>query len=76
LLAKDKEEKVTQLESLQIRLREAEDNVAKLKDALFSKEAAITEMKEHLEIPLRKVAESLSSKLFILRVLLVTFESL
>ena len=32
-------------------------------------------MKEHLEIPLRKVVESLSSKLLDLRVLFITFES-
>jgi cell division protein FtsB len=63
LLARDKEERVKQLESLHAKLREAEENVAKLKEAMFSKDAAFSEMKEHLEIPLRKVAESLSGKL-------------
>ena len=67
LLAKDRAEKAAQLESLQARLREAEDSVSQLKGALFSKEAAITEMKERLESPLRKVVETLSSKLLILR---------
>jgi hypothetical protein len=63
LLARDKEERLKQLESLHAKLREAEETVAKLKEALFSKDAAFSEMKEHLEIPLRKVAESLSGKL-------------
>ena len=63
LLARDKEERANQLESLQAKLREAEENVAKLKEAMFSKDAAFSEMKEHLEIPLRKVVESLSGKL-------------
>ena len=62
LLVKDKEAMAAQLESLQTRVREAEDNVSQLKGALFSKEAAITEMRERLESPLRKVVETLSSK--------------
>jgi predicted nucleic acid-binding Zn-ribbon protein len=62
ILAKDKEAMAARLESLQTKLREAEDNVNQLKGALFSKETAITEMKGRLESPLRKVVETLSSK--------------
>ena len=54
-----------QLEPLQAKLREAEDTVSQLKGALFSKEKAVTEMREHLESPLRQVVETLSSKLII-----------
>jgi predicted nucleic acid-binding Zn-ribbon protein len=54
-----------QLEPLQAKLREAEDTVSQLKGALFSKEKAVTEMRERLESPLRQVVETLSSKLII-----------
>ena len=76
MLARDKEERTTQCDSLQAKLQEAEEKVSKLKEALFSKDAVFNEMKEHLEIPLRKVVESLSSKLPEPRVLFVTFRVL
>jgi chromosome segregation ATPase len=63
VLARNRDEQKTHCESLQTKLQEAEENIQKLKEALSSKDAAFDEMKEHLEIPLRKVIESLSSKL-------------
>jgi hypothetical protein len=69
VLARSKEEQASQCESLQAKLQAAEESIHKLKETLSSKDAAIDEMKEHLEIPLRKVIESLSCKLLLSRLL-------
>ena len=63
MLARNKEGQTHQCESLQVKLQAADETIQKLKEALSSKDAALDEIKEHLEIPLRKVVESLSSEL-------------
>ena len=61
-MTKDKGDEASQAEFLRGELRKSKKALEKLQKDLESKDAAFAEEKEHLEIPLREVTDSLAGK--------------
>ena len=61
-MTKDKNDEARQAEFLRGKLRESGEALEKLKKVLQSKDATFEVEKEHLEIPLRAVVDSLIGK--------------